>query len=281
MTLIEVLKRATGYLESHGSSSPRLDAELLLAHALGLQRLDLYLQFDRLLRDDELAPYRELTAKRGRGEPVAYLVGRREFMGLTFEVTPDVLVPNPDTEVLVQRAVEWGRSRGQALQQARRVGEPGLRFADIGTGSGCVAVAVAHYLPGAIVEATDISAEAVSVARRNIARHNLVDRVTAVQADLMEGLTGRFDGILANLPYLAADGRLPAEVTAQPAVALYGGATLVNRLLAAAPTQLAEGGVALLEVDPAILEDLVIESFAGHRLHRDLGGHQRVLEAWI
>ncbi len=270
MNLLEVLKKATGYLESHGSTSPRLDAELLLAHALGIRRLDLYLQFDRLLREDELVPYRELTARRGRGEPVAYLVGRREFMALDFEVTADVLVPNPDTELLVQRAVEWGRGRGGRL-----------RFADIGTGSGCIAVAVAHYLPEAMVEATDISAAAVAVARRNVARHVLAERVSVAQADLMAGLDGRFDAILANLPYLASDAALPAEVTAQPAVALFGAAKVVNRLLAEAPGRLKPGGVALLEIDPAIVDELTLAGFQGHRLHRDLGGHQRLIEAWI
>ena len=264
-----MLRRATGYLEAHGSSSPRLDAELLLAHALGLRRLDLYLQFDRPLKEEELAPYRDLTARRGRGEPVAYLVGRRVVMGLDFEVTPAVLVPNPDTELLVQRAVEWGRAR------------PGpLRLADVGTGSGCIAVAVAHYLPGATVAATDISPDAIAVARRNIARHALDDRVTVIEADLMEGLVPPFDAILANLPYLERSAELPPEVTAQPATALFGGAALVNRLLAAAPRQLVPGGVALLEVDPAIIAELRIEGFSGHRLQRDLGGHQRLLEAW-
>ncbi|HEY8641562.1 MAG TPA: hypothetical protein VIO84_02225, partial [Candidatus Dormibacteraeota bacterium] len=106
MTLLEVLRRATGYLGEHGSSSPRLDAELLMAHTLGLRRLDLYLQFERPLADAELEPYRALVARRAKGEPVAYLVGRKEFMKLDFEVTPDVLVPNPDTEPLVVRAID-------------------------------------------------------------------------------------------------------------------------------------------------------------------------------
>jgi len=128
VTLIEVLRRATGYLEQHGSASPRLDAEVLMAHALGVRRLDLYLQFERVLSEAELVPYRELTARRGRGEPVAYLVGSREFMKLDFEVTPDVLVPNPDTEVLVVRAIELLRGRSD-----------GARVADVGTGSGCIA----------------------------------------------------------------------------------------------------------------------------------------------
>ncbi len=269
MTLLEVLKRATGYLDAHGSSSPRLDAEVLLAHILGIRRLDLYLQFDRPLDESQLAPYRELTARRSRGEPVAYLTGHREFMALDFAVTPAVLVPNPDTEVLVQRAVEWGRARGGAL-----------RFADVGTGSGCIAVAVAHYLPEATVDATDVSPAALLIAAGNAERHGVGDRVRFLAGDLAEPLTGRYDALLANLPYVADGAQLPAEVTAQPAIALYGGATLVNRLLEGAPNLLAPGGIALLEIDPAIVADLRVEGFAGSRVHRDLGGLERVLEAW-
>ena len=269
MTLLEVLRRATGYLETHGSSSPRLDAEILLAHTLGIRRLDLYLQFDRPLEESQLAPYRELTARRGRGEPVAYLTGQREFMALEFAVTADVLVPNPDTELLVQRAVEWGRSRSGAL-----------RFADVGTGSGCIAVAVAHYLPGAVVDAVDVSAAALAVAEVNVGRHGVGERVRLLEGDLAGPLSGIYDAILANLPYVKPGADLPPEVTAQPAVALFGGATLVNRLLAAVPALLAPGGIALLEIDPAITGDLVVEGFEGWKLLRDLGGHDRVLEAW-
>jgi release factor glutamine methyltransferase len=271
VTLLEVLRRATGFLETHGSSSPRLDAEVLLASALGLRRLDLYLQFERELSDAELAPYRELTARRGRGEPVAYLTGHREFMALDFLVTPDVLVPQPDTEVLVQRAVEWGRARGSSP----------LRFADVGTGSGAIAISIAHYLPEAVVDATDVSAAALGVARSNAERLSVAGRVNFKEGDLAAPLVGPYDAVLANLPYLLPDAQLPAEVLAQPALALFGGVGLVNRLLAATPSLLGPGGIALLEVDPAIVDELVVEGFAGWKLHRDLGGHQRVLEAWI
>ena len=270
MTLLEVLRKATGYLESHRSSSPRLDAEVLLAHVLGVRRLDLYLQFDRILDESQLAPYRELTASRGRGEPVAYLTGHREFMALDFEVTPDVLVPNPDTEVLVQRAVEWGRTRGGAL-----------RVADVGTGSGCIAIAVAHYLPEATVDATDISPEALAVAARNVARRGVGDRVRLLEGDLFGPLEGRYDAVLANLPYVREGAALPPEVLAQPAIALFAGPVLVNRLLGALPALLNPGGVALLEVDAAILADLTLDGLAGSKVHRDLGGRERVLEAWI
>lgn len=241
-----------------------------MAHSLGMKRLDLYLQFDRELAEAELSPFRELTARRGRGEPVAYLTGHKEFMALDFLVTPDVLVPNPDTEVLVQRAVEWGRSR------------PGpLRFADVGTGSGCIAVAVAHYLPKATVDAVDVSRAALEVARRNVEKHGVGDRVHLLEGDLATPLQGRYEAVLANLPYVRAGAELGKEVLAQPAVALFGGPELVNRLLAELPRLLAPEGIALLEIDPAIAGELKPEGMAGTRTHKDLGGHDRVLEAWI
>ena len=274
LSLLEVLRRATGYLESHGSGSPRLDAELLLAWALGLRRLDLYLQFDRPLRDAELAPYRDLVARRGRGEPVAYLVGRKEFMKLDFEVTPDVLVPNPDTEALVQRAVSWARERGGPV-----------RVADVGTGSGCIAVAVAHYVPDAVVWASDDDPAALAVAERNVRTHGLADRVTLVEGDLLAPLPDGLDLICANLPYVPEDAELPPEVRAQPGHALLaaeGGAAMIKRLLGAAPAKLAGGGTLLTEIDASLQEALLggLEGYAGHRFHRDLGGRLRVLEAW-
>jgi len=141
-------------------------------------------------------------------------------------------------------------------------------------------VAVAHYLPEATVDATDVSPAALLIAAGNAERHGVGDRVRFLAGDLAEPLTGRYDALLANLPYVADGAQLPAEVTAQPAIALYGGATLVNRLLEGAPNLLAPGGIALLEIDPAIVADLRVEGFAGSRVHRDLGGLERVLEAW-
>ena len=276
MTIVEVLKLSADYLQKHGSDSPRLDAEVLLAHALKLRRLDLYLKFDKTLSETELSAYRGLVGQRGKGEPVAYLVGHKEFMGLDFEVTPDVLVPNPDTEVLVQRAVEIAREA-----------ERPLRVADVGTGSGCIAVAIAHYATNADVWASDLSTEAIAVAARNVARHGVGERVHLVAGDLMEPLAGQFDLVCANLPYVAAEARLPAEVAAQPTRALYaedGGAALVTRLLDEAPARLAAGGRVLAEIDPAIAGVVVDKArhtlSGGQRLHRDAGGRERVLEAW-
>ena len=277
MTIVEVLKLSADYLRKHGSDSFRLDAELLLAHALKLRRLDLYLKFDHPLNESELTAYRGLVARRAKGEPVAYLVGHKEFMGLDFEVTPDVLVPNPDTEVLVQRAVELARDS-----------QVPLRVADVGTGSGCIAVSIAHYAPATEVWASDVSREALEVTARNVSRHRVAERVHLECGDLLEPLPGQFDLICANLPYIdvAADHNLAAEVVAQPARALYaeqGGVELVNRLLEEAPARLKPGGRILAEVDPSILAAAVeaaSRGFAGNRLHRDAGGHERVLEVW-
>ena len=275
MTVLEVLKLASDHFQKHGFDSARLDAEVLLAYALGLRRLDLYLKFDRLLSEAELVKYRSLTAKRAKGEPVAYLVGHKEFMGLDFIVTPAVLVPNPDTEVLVQRAVEIAREAGRLL-----------RMADVGTGSGCIAIAIAHYAPNVEFVASDTSEEALEIAARNVATHALGDRVQLVCGDLMAPLNGSFDLVCANLPYVAAGSRLAAEVVAQPSGALYAdadGSALVTRLLDEAPAYMSAGGRILAELDPSILSFVVAAAergFAGHRVHRDLAGHERVIEAW-
>ncbi|HKV87431.1 MAG TPA: peptide chain release factor N(5)-glutamine methyltransferase [Candidatus Dormibacteraeota bacterium] len=275
MTVVELLKVSAGYLDKHGADSPRLDAEVLLAHALDLRRLDLYLQFDRALTESELSAYRSLIGRRAKGEPVAYLVGHKEFMGLDFTVTPDVLVPNPDTEVLVQRAVAIAREADRPV-----------RVADVGTGSGCIAIATAHYAPNAEVWASDISPAALAVAERNVSAHELDGRVHLVCGDLMEPLSGRFDIVCANLPYLSRSVRVPLEVLAQPPRALYadgGGAELVSRLIAESPAHLAADGRVLAELDPSIFAALSATagaSFRSQRVHRDLGGHERVLEIW-
>lgn len=275
MTIVEVLKLSADYLQKHGSESARLDAELLLASTLGLRRLDLYLKFDRPLGEPELARYRGLIARRAKGEPVAYLTGHKEFMGLDFEVTPAVLIPNPDTEVLVQRAVELAREWQRAI-----------RVADVGTGSGCIAIAIAHYAGNSEIWASDLSSDAMEVAARNAARLGVNDRVHLVRGDLLQPLAGEFDLICANLPYVAPGSKLPAEVAAQPAHALFAaeeGAALVSRLLHEAPAKLREGGRVLAELDPSIagvISKAAERDFAGFKIHRDLGGHERVLESW-
>jgi release factor glutamine methyltransferase len=275
LKVLEVLKLASEHLGKHGSESARLDAEVMLAEALSLRRLDLYLQFDRPLSEAELGVYRAQVARRAHGEPVAYVVGHKEFMALDFEVTPAVLVPNPDTEVLVQRAVVLAREAGRPI-----------RVADVGTGSGCIAVAVAHYAPDVEVWAGDLSVQALDVAARNVAKHSLQKRIHLVCGDLMEPLPGTFDLVCANLPYLAAGSELPADVLSQPSMALYAGsdgAELVMRLLVTASARVSAGGRVLTEMDPSILGavlEVADKHFRGRRIHHDLGGHERVLEAW-
>src|SRR5260370_9973632 len=272
---MEVVKADGGDVEKNNSDSARLDAEVLLAQALGLRRLDLYLQFDRPLSDAELTRYRGLVKRRAHGDPVAYLVGHKEFRALDLEVTPAVLVPNPDTEVLVKRAVPI----------ARHAVSP-LRVADIGTGSGSIAIAIAHYAPGVEVWASDVSREALEVAARNVARHNLGGRVHLACGDLLDPLPGQFGLICANLPYVAPGTDLPAELTAPPACALYAdrdGAALVLRLLEGAPARLNPGGRLLVEVSPEIapaITEAAARAFSNHETHRDLSGHERLIEAW-
>jgi release factor glutamine methyltransferase len=188
--LIEVLRLSTTYLGDHGSTSARLDSELLCAQALGLRRLDLYLQFDRPLDEQELSAIRELVRRRGKGEPVAYITGQREFYGRGYAVTPDVLVPRPETETLVERAIATLRDRTTE----------GARVADLGTGSGCIAITLAAELPGIDVIATDISAPALEVARSNAERLGVP--VTFAEGSWADGLSGHFDLIVSNPPYV-------------------------------------------------------------------------------
>ncbi|MFN2464997.1 MAG: peptide chain release factor N(5)-glutamine methyltransferase [Candidatus Dormibacteria bacterium] len=270
--VMELVAKAAPYLGKHGSGSPRLDAELLLAEALGIGRMDLYLQFDRPLRGEEVDRFRALCRRRAGGEPVAYIRGRREFMSVDLLVTPAVMIPRPETEVLVEEAL-------------RLVGEGGCVL-DVGTGSGAIAVAMAVHRPGCRVVAVDISAEALTVAAANVERLELQDRVELRLADLADGVEAPFDLVLANLPYIDPDwaDAVTAEVRAsEPALALFGGRDgleLVARLLEDLPRLLAPGGAALLELDPRnarAAAALAGQRMGVPRLLQDLAGHDRVL----
>jgi release factor glutamine methyltransferase len=192
-TLIEVLRLSTTYLGDHGSSSARLDSELLCAQALGLRRIDLYLQFDRPLDEQELTSIRELIRRRGKGEPVAYITGTREFYGRPFRVTRDVLVPRPDTETLVQCAVAYLRDRPGAE----------LRVADLGTGSGCIAITLGAEVPATRVVATDVSPAALEVARANATTLDI--DVEFVECSWADRLEDAFDLVVSNPPYVTTE----------------------------------------------------------------------------
>jgi release factor glutamine methyltransferase len=260
--------------------NPRLDVEILMAHALGLERIDLYLQYDRPLTDEELEALRPLIRARGGHEPVAYLVGERAFYELTFRVDANVLVPRPETEHLVDCAIV-------ALED-----RPAATIVDVGTGSGCVAISVLHALPSARALATDISAGALGVARDNAERHGVLDRLELLEGHLLEPLAGRVepgsvDAVLSNPPYVVrGDPTLAPDVRAhEPEAALYvpGDDPLeVFRVVAeGARSLLRPGGLLAMEVgmgsaDEArgVLADLGYDEVGAIR---DLAGIDRVV----
>jgi len=240
-TLGEVLRLSTAHLERHGSPSARLDAELLLGHALGLGRVELYTGFERPLGEDELAECRELIARRAKREPVAYILGRWGFRGLDLEVDRRVLVPRPETELLVDR--------GLALLD----GVAGPAVLDVGTGSGAIALALASELPEARVAGCDVSGDALEVARANGERLGV--EVEWVASDILAGVEGRrFHLVVSNPPYVAAgeiEALEPEVRDWEPRGATVAGETgleAIERLVAQAPAALEPGGALVLEV---------------------------------
>jgi release factor glutamine methyltransferase len=239
--LLEVLRGTERYLADRGVENPRLNAEHLLAHALGLKRMELYLQFDRPLTEAERAPLRDLVKRRGAREPLQHVLGTAEFHGRTFACDKRALVPRPETEQLVELALEIAKDK------------PAATILDIGTGSGVIALTIALELPSATVHATDLSPDALALAAENATRHALTDRLVVHQADLLPPDDARFDLIIANLPYIPAEeiASLSPEVRLDPASALDGGADgldLIRRLIDTAPDRLAPGGALLLEI---------------------------------
>lgn len=271
LTIGEVLRRSTAYLREKGSASPRLDADLLLAHALGVERLALYTDSERPLTPAELARARELLGRRARREPVAYVLGERAFRRLRLGVGPEVLVPRPETEILVEWALAVAPEGGSAL--------------DWGTGSGAVALALADEGPGLRVTALDRSPEALERARANGARCGA--EVEWLLSDGFASVAGRrFDVIAANPPYLSARdlAEAPAELRYEPEGALVAGPTgleAVERIAREAPAHLEPGGWVLVEVGagqgPAA-EGLLADAGLADVGHRDdLAGVARVV----
>jgi len=277
--LLDVLKKATAYFETRGLEAPRVDAEILIAHGLGLKRIDLYLQHDRPLAEAELVPLRRLVAERGKGVPVAYLTGVKEFYALPFTVTPAVLVPRPETEHLVEAGLEAMKADAAPV------------FADVGTGSGCVAVAVLHRLPGARALVTDVSPGALAVARGNAERHGVAARFDAREGHLLDPLRGDpawgcLDAVLSNPPYVVrGDPTLERRVAMhEPAVALYvpgpDALAYARDIARAALEALRPGGLVALEIGstsgPAASEMLAGLGYADVAVVADLGGLPRV-----
>jgi len=252
-TIGRLLTWTQEYLASHGAESPRLDAEVLLAEALGCQRIDLYTRFDDVPDEGPRGRFRELVRRRAEHVPVAYLVGRREFYSLAFRVTPDVLIPRPETELLVVAALDLARQCGNGRAAA---------ICDVGTGSGAIAVAVAKHLPAARVTAVDCSRAALAVARENAERHGVAGRIEFVESDLLDGLPAdaSFDLVLSNPPYVGESewsALMPEVRDHEPRTALIAGSRgteVIERLLPQAAARLRSGGHLVMEISPMIHE---------------------------
>ena len=278
-TVLGLLRWTTEHFTARGLDSPRLDAECLLAHALGTDRLRLYLDFDKPVGAEERVRFRELVRRRaGERVPVAQLTGVREFWSLPLEVTRDVLVPRPETETLVEAALGLARERG-----------PELCILDVGTGSGALALALAKELAGARITATDVSEGALAVAARNAERLGVGDRVRFVRGSLYAPVAGeRFDLVVANPPYLAEGeaGLLAPELGFEPRAALFAGPRgdeVLVALVDGARDVLSPGGGLALEIAPGQAETIrarcVARGLEDVRVIPDLAGRARVVAA--
>jgi release factor glutamine methyltransferase len=307
------LKLAMACLRAAGVASHTLAAELLLMHALGRDRTWLYTNPEAPLSARESEEFLALVERRTAGEPTQYLTGKQEFWGLEFDVTPAVLIPRPETEHLVEIALERLGPRGIQINFATGAPSPALRIADVGTGSGCLAVALAHELPHAEIVATDISASALEVARGNAARHGVANRVRFLETDLLQAVWHEarvaghalqpFDLLVSNPPYVAERDatQLPREVAEhEPHSALFGGSTgteiysrLIEQAAAALRSRAAEGasqpggnprGILILELGygaaDRVREMLVAQAcWVNIQITNDLAGIPRVIAA--
>jgi len=280
---LQLLEWTTNFLREKGVESARLDAEVLLAHTLGTTRLDLYVHYEEQVAPEALARYHDLVARRGRREPLRYILGYTEFLSLRLAVDGRVLVPRPETELLAERAITL----------LSKELPPGPKtVVDVGTGSGCIAVGIAKNLPDVVVHATDSSGEALDVARENAHSLGVQDQVHFHQGNLLTpvaGLAGEVHLIAANPPYVSERDyeTLAPELHHEPRQALLAGPTgleVISALVLAAPAMLRPGGVFLCEIGAGeaqgvrqlLRANTAYESFS---IHRDYASIERILEA--
>jgi release factor glutamine methyltransferase len=269
-----------------GCESPRLDAEILLAEALRASRAHLLTHDDEVLPPDTWQLFQAWAARREKREPVAYIIGRREFYGLDFAVSPAVLIPRPETEHLVEEALALAGRLSLRMQRS----DPGasITIADVGTGSGAIAVSLAAHLPRARICAVDASEDALTVARRNAERHGVEDRLRFVQSDLLENLPWPADILAANLPYVSDadwDTLAPEIRLYEPALALRAGADgldAIRRMLDQSPAHLQPGGAVCLEIgegQAGQVREMSRAAFPGAaiRIVRDYAGLDRIV----
>lgn len=278
-TIGAILKWTGQYFGEKGVDTPRLDAEVLLSHILGKDRLYLYTHFDQPLTPEELAHYRASVKKRVLRWPVAYIIGYKEFMGLCFQVSPAVLVPRPDTEILVEAV-----AKRLALTDSPVI-------ADLGTGSGAIIVSLLSLLPQADGQAVDISPQALAVAKTNAVSNGVADRLTLREGDFLTPLAGRsFDVLVSNPPYIPAGdiSGLSAEVRQEPRLALDGGndgLTFYRRMMASGPPLLKPGGFIAVETGagqaPAVAALAAAQGLKQIEIIKDLAGIERVVIAAI
>lgn len=282
-TVGRLLTWTTDYLRERGADSPRLDAEVLLAEARGCQRIELYTAFDQAASDEVRTAFRELVRRRAEGTPVAYLVGRKEFYSLSLRVSPDVLIPRPETELLVVTLLD--------LAKAAPADRKELLALDVGTGSGCIPVAALKHSPRLRFTAVDISPAALEIAAKNASQHKVAERVAFQKSDLLEAVpAGKFDYIVSNPPYVttAEMAALAKDVREhEPKLALEAGplgTEVIARLIPQAAERLVPGGHLLVEISPMI--DAAVRALlaAEKRFEvlptiKDLAGHARVVHA--
>ncbi len=283
-TIGRLLQWTSDYLKQHGSESPRLEAEVLLAHARNCKRVELYTSFGEPADEALRTRFRALVKRRAEGVPFAYLVGKREFYSLDFRVTPDVLIPRPETEFLVIELLD--------LIKAVPAGEAPIEVADVGTGSGIIALSVAKHAPRVHATALDVSPAALTIARENADRLGVSERVEFVASDLLAALSAdrKFDFIASNPPYITTDefAALAPEVRDhEPQLALVAGPhglSVIERLIPQAADRLRPGGTLLLEISPMLQQQVESLLAADPKWDlkpttKDLAGHARVVMA--
>jgi len=275
MTVLEVLQSTAAYFKKRNVESPRLNAEHLIAHSLGKKRIELYLEFERPLGESELAPLRELVRRRGQGEPLQHLLGTVEFGGDVFLTDTRALIPRPETEQLVEYLCDFSWPKNPHML-------------DVGTGSGVIALSLAARFPDAEIHAVDLSQDALDLARENAERLGALERLRFSQGHLLEGIDGKYDLIVANLPYVATSeaAQLAREVQHYPAIALYGGAQgdeLIRELIATAPPLMRPVGWLALEIghdqSTRLMRFLEEKNYHDITAKKDYAGNPRFLFA--
>jgi release factor glutamine methyltransferase len=283
LTVLEIIKKTTDFFAAKGIEQPRLNAELLIGHALGLKRMQLYLQFEKPLTEAELEKIRPFVRRRGQREPLQYIVGETEFSGLRLKVDRRALIPRPETELLVEKVVAFYAA-----------GEPPCRVLDLGTGSGAIALALANAFPTSVVTALDASGDALALARENAVATGVAERVTLLNSNWFSGIPpeSRYDLIVANPPYLSAEetaATTPEVRGFEPSTALTAlggsdGLGDLRHIIQESPSFLAAGGLLALETGPtqhaALLAMLKETGFVRTESQADLTGRDRFVFGW-